>query len=154
MQNAIITDVEWYEMVNLFMQKISDKNAIQNFYVLEDVAFKNVKHINPIKQRQINEMLKVVSEYNDLVECIIVFGSSIRYDCTFKSDIDLLVKWKDGTYDWQTGVTDRSRSDLCQELLKISGYNIDIVDVDRHNLDDDIIKVARKGVVVYGNNDF
>ena len=44
----------------------------------------NIEHIHPRKQRLVREILKKIP-------CFSVFGSSIRWDCNEKSDIDILL---------------------------------------------------------------
>ena len=44
----------------------------------------NIEHIHPRKQRLVREILKKIPSFS-------VFGSSVRWDCNEKSDIDILL---------------------------------------------------------------
>ena len=47
-------------------------------------SIKNIEHIHPRKQRVVRDILKEIPVIN-------VFGSSTRWDCNEKSDLDLLL---------------------------------------------------------------
>ncbi|MCD8012493.1 MAG: nucleotidyltransferase domain-containing protein [Lachnospiraceae bacterium] len=61
-----------------------------DFEVLDGCEFPNVNHIHPLKQRDIMKLTQLVREDEHIMQ-VIVFGSSVRFDCHSASDIDLLI---------------------------------------------------------------
>lgn len=57
--------------------------------VIED-TFENVNCIHPLKQRDVLEIVRAAEKDNHVKE-VIVFGSSVRFDCNSYSDIDIFV---------------------------------------------------------------
>ena len=64
-----------------------DKNWKFNS-IVDKNSFRGVNRIHPIKQKMVSEIVKAAR--NDAeVSRIIIFGSSIRYDCDVTSDLDI-----------------------------------------------------------------
>lgn len=61
-----------------------------DFEVLDGCDFPNANHIHPLKQRDVMKLTQLVRE-DEHIKQVIVFGSSVRFDCHSASDIDLLV---------------------------------------------------------------
>lgn len=61
-----------------------------DFDVIIDEEYQNINCIHPLKQKDVLEIVKS-AEQDKHVQEIIVFGSSVRFDCNSYSDIDILV---------------------------------------------------------------
>jgi adenylate cyclase len=61
-----------------------------DFDVVVDELYENVNHVHPLKQKDVLEIVKT-AKMDEQISCIIVFGSSVRFDCNSKSDIDIFV---------------------------------------------------------------
>ncbi len=72
---------------------------------------KNIEHIHPRKQRIVEKILKEIP-------VISVFGSSTRWDCNEKSDIDLLLDKND---------IKMSKDEVFMKLVKIIDDNFDLL---------------------------
>ena len=68
-----------------------------NKIVSED-SFLNVNRVHPIKQKQVKQIVEAARN-DEYVKKIIIFGSSIRYDCDITSDLDICIDWKEDCYD-------------------------------------------------------
>ena len=65
-----------------------------DFEVVIEESYMNINCIHPLKQRDLCEIVKV-AEQDEHIKEIIVFGSSVRFDCNSYSDIDIYVR-RDG----------------------------------------------------------
>lgn len=104
------------------------------FYRINDVDFMNSNKIYPLKQREVNAIVKKCNEFP--VKKLIVFGSSVTTSVNPWSDIDLYI---------ETSEKDRRHF---SELQKNINSPLDIwlsSEIDE-NLKAEILK---KGVVVY-----
>lgn len=54
---------------------------------------KNIEKINEIKRAKVEKIAKYIKETDteNIIDKVIVFGSSVRDDCTVESDIDILL---------------------------------------------------------------
>lgn len=61
----------------------------------ETLNYKNVQYINPLKQRDVLDIIKCYSQC-DTVQAIIIFGSSVQMECSSVSDIDVYLELSSG----------------------------------------------------------
>lgn len=60
------------------------------FPVFEDCVFKNVQHIHPLKQHDVQTIIEQLSTDKGVRE-IIVFGSAVEMRCNSFSDLDIFI---------------------------------------------------------------
>ena len=60
-------------------------------------SFMNVQKIHPLKQKIVKSIVDN-AKADSHVKSIIVFGSSVRYDCHPFSDLDLCIDWTEDCY--------------------------------------------------------
>lgn len=60
------------------------------FETVPSLDFENINHIHPLKQRDIASIIESVKDDIHIIG-IIIWGSSVRFDCHSTSDIDLLI---------------------------------------------------------------
>lgn len=90
---------------------------------------KNIEHIHPRKQRLVAKILKEIP-------VIRVFGSSIRWDCNEKSDIDLLLDKND---------INISKDEIFRKLVKIIASDFDLLWKDE--IEDKLNKYERENIL-------
>ncbi len=84
------------------------------------------------------------------VKRLIVFGSSIRYDCDITSDLDLCIEWTDSCRD-QDGISYPFTLPFRRAISRITEGNADVVNYEL--LDETYLRNAvMEGAVVYGND--
>ena len=81
-------DIDIEEYINVSKYFIKPSNT---FKVVRKKKFKNIDHIHPIQQENIERILEVLKTFNS-VKKVVVFGSSVTSRCTYDSDIDLYVE--------------------------------------------------------------
>lgn len=117
--------------------------------IIDRESFQHVNKIHPLKQKLVRDIVQA-ARVDEAVKRIIVFGSSIRYDCDITSDLDLCIDWKYDCYD-EEGVLKPFTRNMRKNISYISKGNADVVDFEY--LDGTLIKEAvNKGVVVYEHN--
>ncbi len=104
------------------------------FYLLDDVDFLNSEKIYPLKQREINEIVKKCGKFP--INKLIVFGSSVTTSANPWSDIDIYI---------ETQEEDRKHFSELQKNIK-SPLDLWLSSEVDENLRTEILK---KGVVVY-----
>lgn len=60
------------------------------FEILPGVSFLNCEHIHPLKQREIQQLVNACKTDTGIDE-LIIFGSSVEFRCSSKSDIDCVL---------------------------------------------------------------
>ena len=119
-----------------------------NKIVSED-SFLNVNRVHPIKQKQVKQIVEAARN-DEYVKKIIIFGSSIRYDCDITSDLDICIDWKEDCYD-KNGVLKAFTRNMRKIISDVTDGNSDVVNYDY--LEGTLIKDAvMEGVVVYEYN--
>lgn len=117
--------------------------------IVEDTAFRHVNKIHPIKQRVVKEIVDAARSDQE-VERIIIFGSSIRYDCDITSDLDICIDWKQDCYDAE-GILKPFTGNMRRAISKATKGRADVVNYDY--LDGTVVEDAvKEGVVVYEYN--
>lgn len=117
--------------------------------VIDRTSFKNVNRIHPIMQKSVKEIVEAARKDKE-VERLIIFGSSIRYDCDITSDLDICIDWKNDCYD-EDGVLKPFTGNMRRAISRITKGKADVVNYDY--LDGTVVKDAvREGVVVYEYN--
>ncbi|MCR4566480.1 MAG: nucleotidyltransferase domain-containing protein [Pseudobutyrivibrio sp.] len=58
----------------------------------------NIDKINPIKRKYVEQIVTDING-NEYVQKVVIFGSSIREDCTENSDVDIAIQWTENCYD-------------------------------------------------------
>lgn len=114
--------------------------------IVQKDAFLNVNRIHPIKQKAVKEIVAAAAKDRE-VNRIIIFGSSIRYDCDMTSDLDICIDWKDKCYD-DAGVLMPFTKNMRREISSVTKGRADVVNYGY--LSDTVIEDAvKKGVIVY-----
>lgn len=81
-------------MLSLEYGKALDRREIP-FLVMEGCDFMNVNKVHPYKQKCVGAVCSSAkSEFSGIVSKIIVFGSSVTYNCRPWSDLDICIEWK------------------------------------------------------------
>lgn len=122
-----------------------EDNKSRKFYfpVIMENQHYECNRIHPLKQKKINELYNKIKEI-DLVEQIILFGSSVNIRCNNKSDIDLAVKLKECFF------TKENQNQISEVIQEITDYNTDIVWL--NSLDPNTLlyeNIKNKGVIIY-----
>lgn len=109
------------------------------FPTVVDTDCKNIRHIYPLKQREVSEIYHAVKNRSE-VKRVIVFGSSVTAKCHVGSDLDICI---------DADVSDGMKLyDLQKEIGTICDWNCDIVMYS--NLGSRLKEtVEKKGVVIY-----
>ena len=117
--------------------------------IVSDDSFLNVNRVHPIKQRQVKKIVEAAKN-DEYVNKIIIFGSSIRYDCDITSDLDICIDWKEDCYD-KDGVLKPFTRNMRKVIADVTEGNSDLVNYEY--LEGTLIKEAvMEGVVVYEYN--
>lgn len=112
-------------------------------------SFTNVNKIHPLKQKAVKEIVAAARE-DPAVRRLIVFGSSIRYDCDNTSDLDICIDWVKACYD-NDGVLCPFTVNMRNTISRVTKGGADVVNYDY--IDDTFVESAvRNGVVVYEQN--
>ena len=100
----------------------------------------NIEKINPLKRDQVISCIKI-AQRNSKISKMIIFGSSVRDDCTPNSDVDICLVIN--------GTTKcREMYELARDINYACDYNCDILKY--HKLNDKFKQeIESKGVVVY-----
>ena len=131
-----------------YLQKRKSKNW-RFSSVVESDSFLNVNRIHPIKQKYVKSIVQAARN-DDAVKRVIIFGSSIRYDCDVTSDLDICIDWTENCYDEQ-GVLKPFTRNLRSAISSATKGRADVVNYDY--LDGtDIKNFVLEGVVVYEHN--
>ena len=122
-----------------------DKNWRFNSIVDKD-SFQEVNRIHPIKQKMVSEIVKAARNDAEVLR-IIIFGSSIRYDCDITSDLDICIDWKDDCYD-EDGVLKAFTGNMRNVISSVTKGRADVVNYD-YLAGTAVEADVKKGVVVY-----
>ena len=117
--------------------------------IVEDDDFLNVNRVHPIKQRLVKSIVQRAKE-DKYVKRIIIFGSSIRYDCDITSDLDICIDWTEDCYD-KDGVLMLFTRNMRRCITEVTKGNADVVNFD-YLEGTDIEDSVKEGVVVYEYN--
>ena len=131
-----------------YLSARKDKNWKFNS-IVDKNSFQGVNRIHPIKQKMVSEIVKAAR--NDAeVSRIIIFGSSIRYDCDVTSDLDICIDWKDDCYD-EDGVLKPFTENMRRVISSVTKGRADVVNY--NYLSGTAVETdVKKGVVVYEHN--
>lgn len=104
------------------------------FPTFDCCTFRNVEHINPLKQRDVQEIVNQLSKDKEIRE-IIVFGSAVEMRCHSRSDLDIFIdkdqKYLDLNYDpitseidflWSCSAGDRLLAEI--KRMGVSVYRV------------------------------
>lgn len=101
---------------------------------------KNIEKINPIKRDQVVSCIRIAQRSPKVVK-MIIFGSSVREDCSPASDVDICLVINGTTKCMEM-------YELARDINYACDYNCDILKY--HKLNDKFKKeIESKGVVVY-----
>ena len=104
---------------------------------------KNLEKINILKRDKVKRGLEFIDEQNKkehIIDKVIIFGSSIRDDCTSDSDIDLCLVTDCDCHNAVYFNTRGKLADIMDDLCDIVSYD---------KLNDEFKKIIDKGVLVY-----
>ncbi len=125
-----------------------DKNWRFNS-IVDKNSFQEVNRIHPIKQKMVSEIVKAARNDEEVLR-IIIFGSSIRYDCDITSDLDICIDWKDDCYD-EDGVLKPFTGNMRRVISSVTKGRADVVNY--NYLSGTAVETdVKKGVVVYEHN--
>ena len=117
--------------------------------VVDGASFNHVNKIHPIKQDIVKKIVQAARDDKN-VKRIIIFGSSIRYDCDMTSDLDICIDWQNDCYD-ADGVLRPFTGNMRKAISAITKGRADVVNYGY--LDDTVLKdVVKEGIVVYEYN--
>jgi len=117
--------------------------------VVEDDSFLNVNRIHPIKQSIVRDIV-TAAKTDVAVKRLIIFGSSIRYDCDITSDLDICIDWYSDCYD-NDGVLLPFTKNMRKVISNETKGRADVLNYGY--LDNTLVKGAvEEGVVVYEHN--
>ena len=110
-------------------------------------SFMNVQKIHPLKQKIVKSIVDN-AKADSHVKSIIVFGSSVRYDCHPFSDLDLCIDWTEDCYT-EDGILKPFTCKLRSLISSITEGNADVINY--QDLDDTVVKddVLNSGIIVY-----
>lgn len=109
-----------------------------DFEVILDSDVKNINHIHPLKQRDVDRMAKAAQK-DCHIRAVIVFGSAVRFDCHSGSDLDFLIVRDD----------DRIRIDSPLDEIESETDIIFSSQLGKRLREE----IARTGVIVYSSED-
>ena len=114
-------------------------------------SFDYVNKIHPLKQKIVKEIVDAAKE-DSYVNRLIIFGSSIRYDCNVTSDLDICIDWTESCSD-EDGVLKPFTRHMYSIITKVTHGNVDVVPYEF--LDNMLITDAvLQGVTVYERHVF
>ena len=122
-----------------------DKNWRFNSIVDKD-SFQEVNRIHPIKQKMVSEIVKAARNDAEVLR-IIIFGSSIRYDCDITSDLDICIDWKDDCYD-EDGVLKPFTGNMRSVISSVTKGRADVVNYN-YLTGTAVESDVKEGVIVY-----
>ncbi len=110
-------------------------------------SFMNVQKIHPLKQKIVKSIVDN-AKADSHVKSIIVFGSSVRYDCHPFSDLDICIDWTEDCYT-EDGILKPFTCKLRSLISSITEGNADVINY--QDLDDTVVKddVLNRGIIVY-----
>jgi predicted nucleotidyltransferase len=117
--------------------------------IVDNTSFRNVNRIHPIKQKIVKDIVDEAKKDQE-VERIIIFGSSIRYDCDMTSDLDICIAWKDDCYD-ENGVLKPFTRNMRQVISTFTNGKADVVNYD-YLAGTEVEDAVNEGVIVYEHN--
>ena len=117
--------------------------------IVDKDAFMNVNRIHPIKQNMVKEIV-AVAKNDDSVKRIIIFGSSIRYDCDITSDLDICVEWTKDCYD-SDGILMPFTKSLRKVISAVTKGKADVVNYG-YREGTEVEDAVKEGVIVYEYN--
>lgn len=117
--------------------------------VVDRTSFLNVNRIHPLKQKIIKAIVDIAKN-DSFVKKIIIFGSSIRYDCDIYSDLDICIDWQSDCYD-DDGILKPFTRNMRKAISMLTKGCADVVNFDYID-NTDISQAVREGVVVYEHN--
>lgn len=117
--------------------------------VVSPSSFNSVNRIHPIKQKVVKDIVDVARS-DKAVRRIIIFGSSIRYDCDVTSDLDICIDWVENCYD-EDGILKPFTNNMRKAISLITKGHADVVNFDY--LDGTVVEDGvKEGITVYEHN--
>lgn len=119
--------------------------------VVPDAQCPLIKKIHPRKQQSVENVYRLVRDkFSDVINRVIVFGSSIEWSCGWWSDIDLCIEWNPKFYK-ETDYMMKGRAlEAYVEINHAIDGDRDILTY-RENDSNRLYKdIQEKGVVIYG----
>jgi predicted nucleotidyltransferase len=114
--------------------------------IVNEDSFMNVNRVHPLKQKLVRNIVEEAKKEN-VVKRIIIFGSSIRYDCDITSDLDICIDWMMDCYD-ENGILLPFTQNMRKCISFETKGRADVVNYDY--LEDTVLAEAvKEGVVVY-----
>lgn len=121
-----------------------DHDYDERSVIREMGKIENLDKINPLKRELVENILSQVNNY-PYIEKIVIFGSSIRSDCSKSSDLDIAIKWTEECFD-QDYILKAFTLPVYKIISKLTQGNDDIIPIGYEGQLDVAIK---EGVTVY-----
>ncbi|WP_405379632.1 nucleotidyltransferase domain-containing protein [Phascolarctobacterium sp.] len=118
-------------------------------FIVDKDSFMNVNRVHPLKQKIVQSIVAAAKEDKE-VKRIIIFGSSVRYDCDIDSDLDICIDWKQDCYD-ADGILKPFTKNMRKIISAVTKGLADVVNY-QYVAGTDIDEAVEKGVVVYEYN--
>lgn len=125
--------------MNEFIDKyiLHSGENLWDFEILSNLNYENINHIHPLKQQDVSNLITAVTEDSHIIG-MIIFGSSVRFDCHSGSDLDVLI------------IRDDSKLTIDASLTSVIS-ELDIIFNTR--LGERLAaEIAKTGVIVYRRN--
>lgn len=119
------------------------KNKTYYFPVIVKNDNYECNRIHPLKQAKVNELYKIMKE-NEIIEKIIIFGSSVNIRCNIKSDLDIAIKLKSNQF------TKENQNTISEEIQEHLDYGCDIIWLNQIDKTSKLYSnIINKGVTIY-----
>ena len=120
-----------------------NKNKIYYFPVIIENNNYECNRIHPLKQKIVNDIYNALSN-NNIIEKVIIFGSSVNIRCNNKSDIDIALKIKEEHFNRE------NQNEISELIQEITEYNSDIIWLNTLDINSKLFdNIKMKGVVIY-----
>lgn len=131
--NDIILSNSWEEC----------KDKVYYFPIIVNNENYDASRIHPLKQKKINEIYNITKNSN-IIDKIIIFGSSVNIRCNKNSDIDIAVKIKDQYF------TKENQNMISEKIGEITEYYFDMVWLNTIDKQSQLYyNIENKGVIIY-----
>ena len=136
----IITNT--YKPTVLASTWVAAKHQKYEFPVIQDNMNYEAKYIHPLKQKIVNIIYDKIKDIPYL-EKLILFGSSITICCNKDSDLDFAILLKTEYNDLE------HQNEISEIIQEASGYNCDILWLDKLEKNTNIYNNVQRGVTIY-----
>lgn len=120
-----------------------NRNKVFHFPIIVENNNFECDRIHPLAQKKINDIYNEIIKY-DVIEKVVLFGSSINIRCNIKSDIDLAIMIKSEHFNRE------SQNLISEAIQEVADYNVDIVWLNTIDSSSQLFQnITLMGVVIY-----